>query len=107
MRLEIDPAGLDRAVNQPGVHRFLNHVADAAVRGVEQVAPVGPTKQFKGSITKTTVERTAKGPRIVVYSTDWAAHLVEYGSVNNVAFAPFRRTAARLGLHLEGGGGRP
>jgi hypothetical protein len=41
-----------------------------------------------------------------VHSTDVAAHIIEFGSANNPAYAPFRKAASALGLRLRGGGER-
>ena len=106
MKFRLNGPGVDQAIRQVGVVRFLNEVADRVVQGVESAAPER-TGKFAGSITKTAPMPDRRGVQVTVYSTDWAAHLVEFGSVNNPAYAPFRRAASSLGLRLKGGGGRP
>lgn len=106
MQFTLNKAGVDATIRQGSVVAFLNGVADRVVNGVESNAPKH-TGAFAGSITKTAPKPDPKGLRVRVYSTDWAAHLVEYGSANNPAYSPFRRAASSLGLRLLGGGTRP
>lgn len=73
-----------------------NLVASAA----RQLAPVR-TGHYQRSI-RTSVEVDAKGrPFGRVHADDIAAHIVEWGSVNNPAYAPLRRAAEALGLKLQ------
>lgn len=105
MKFRLNGPGVDHAIRQMGVVRFLNQTADTLVDRVESNAPVR-TGTFAGSITKTAPRPDPKGLEVTVYSSDWAAHLVEFGSANNPAYSPFRRAASSLGLRLRGGGER-
>lgn len=106
MKFALNPAGVDQVVGSSGVVGHLERVGSEVVRSVESHAPTH-TGDFAGSITKTGVKPDRRGLRLIVYSTDWAAHLVEFGSANNPAYSPFRRAASSLGLRLRGGGDRP
>lgn len=105
MRFSLNRPGVEAAVRSSGVVRFLEETGERVVRSVEDHAP-RHTGDFEGSITKTGVHPTAKGVELTVFSTDWAAHIVEFGSMNNPAYSPFRRAASSLGLMLRGGGER-
>jgi hypothetical protein len=41
------------------------------------------------------------GPKVYVRTTDFAGHMVEWGSQNNVAYAPIRRAVLAAGLRLD------
>lgn len=45
------------------------------------------------------VEVTEDG--VYVVNSDWAAHLAEFGSVNNPVIAPLRRAAMAAGLDVD------
>ena len=107
MRFNLNQRGVDQVVNGPKVTAFLNTAGATVKSRVEsQAAPFARTRRFSKSIVKNPVEKGPNGPRVTVHSTDFAAHIVEFGSINNVAYAPFRRAVASLGLRLEGGGER-
>lgn len=105
MRFSLDHRGLDRKLRDAGTRAMLEGAASIVVDAVEDRAP-RVTGEFAGSIVKTGVEPIGGDIGITVYSTDWAAHLVEFGSANNPAYAPFRRAASALGLKLRGEGRR-
>lgn len=107
MRFNLNQRGVDQVVNGPKVTAFLNVAGDAVQTTVEsQASAFAQTRDFATSIDQTPVERGPNGPRKTVFSRDWFAHGIEFGSINNVAYAPFRRAVASLGLRLEGGGER-
>lgn len=105
MAFKLNASGIDEIVGGGGTIRMLEEVAAKVSDGVEDEAPV-ETGHFQGSVRVLPVERTSRGASITVDSTDFAAHLVEWGSVHNPPYAPFRKAAARLGLKLRGGGQR-
>lgn len=73
-----------------------NQLASAA----RQVAP-DRTGHYKRSIrTSTEVDEHGR-PFGRVHADDIAAHLIEWGSVNNPAYAPLRRGAEQLGLKVK------
>lgn len=59
------------------------------------VAPVGETGRYAQSFAVIQV-----GGVTLVTNMDFAAHLVEFGSVNNEAYAPLRQGVRRAGLTL-------
>lgn len=108
VRFRLNESGVNEVVNSAKVHAYLEGAGDIVQKTVEaQSSGFARTRRFSRSITKTGVTKGPNGPRLTVYSTDFAAHIVEYGSINNPAYSPFRRAAAALGLHLKGGGDRP
>ena len=71
--------------------RDMAKVARVVAESVRQATPDG-TGAAKRSIR-------AAGDRVV--STDPFFHLIEWGSVNNPAYAPFRRGIRAAGLRLD------
>lgn len=71
--------------------------AAAIKSSVEQVAPTGATGNYADSIE---VNELPDGS-IVVATTDFAGHIVEWGSVNNPAYAPLRRGVRAAGARLD------
>ncbi len=107
MRFDLNESGVRQVVDSPKVTAYLNAAGEAVKSTVEaQSAGFARTRRFSRSIRKNPVERGPNGPRLTVHSTDWFAHGIEYGSINNPAYAPFRRAVAALGLKLKGGGER-
>lgn len=98
-------AGVDALLHERSVTQHLTKEAEKLVKAVERNAPV-ETGEFRGSIEALPPERTARGVEVTVHSTDFAAHIVEFGSINNPPYAPFRKAARSLGLKLRGGGER-
>jgi hypothetical protein len=80
----------------PAVVHELEQKALEARRKIELIAPSGPTGLYKRSIV---VFRD--GDAVAVGSTDFAAHLIEWGSVNNAPYAPIRRGVRAAGLDLH------
>jgi hypothetical protein len=79
-------------------YRLLRRAAArAAAEAARQVAPVGATGAYQRSIRV-----GEEGDVVAVTSSDAFAHLVEFGSVNNPAYAPLRRGARAAGLDLRG-----
>lgn len=67
------------------------------VKGVvEQIAPEGYTGDYADLIVAGEDEEGA-----YVASTDFAGHIVEFGSVNNEAYAPLRRGVISAGLSFS------
>lgn len=108
VRFRLRQAGVDDIITGPKVAAHLDDVGDKVKSTVEaQAAAFANSRHFADSIVKGPIRHTPSGPRQTVYSTDWFAHGIEYGSINNAAYAPFRRACAALGLRLTGGGDRP
>lgn len=108
VRFTLRQSGVDELANSPKVVAYLEGAGDVVKKTVEaQSAGFARTRHFSRSIRKTGVTTGHNGPRLTVFSTDWFAHGIEYGSINNAAYAPFRRACAALGLRLKGGGDLP
>ncbi len=73
----------------------VRRAADAIKAKAEQIAPRTTSYYEKHFVV---VE--GDGPT-KVGNTDFAAHMVEWGSVNNVAYAPLRRAVRAAGFHLK------
>lgn len=106
MRFTLNRAGVEQVAQSPRAAAMLTAQAAVVAGTVASVAP-RHTGDFAGSIRVAPARVVPRGLAVTVYSTDWAAHIVEFGSINNPAYAPFRRAAAALRLVLHGGGGRP
>lgn len=107
MRFTLRQQGVHEVLRGQKVEAYLRTVGETVQETIEsQASSFAHTRHFAESIEKTPVKSGNDGPTMTVYSTDWFAHGIEYGSVNNVAYAPFRRACAALGLRLKGGGER-
>ncbi len=73
---------------------YMGNVSRAVERSVQAVAP-RRTGHYRRSIV-VGVELTSEGWKARVGSNDHFWHLVEFGSVNNPAYAPLRRGMARV-----------
>lgn len=67
-----------------------DHVGKRAAGAVRQSAPTGPTGQYRRSIRSDVVLEDGRWTARVG-SSDWAWHMVEFGSANNPIYAPLRR----------------
>lgn len=79
--------------------RYLASLAAEAAKAraaAQAMAPRGATGDFASSL-----EVARDEIEIVVRSSDPFAHLVEWGSRNNPAYAPLRRGVRAAGLRLE------
>lgn len=104
MKFNLNLAGVEDVIQSVGTTAALNEMADKVVDGVEgQARRFAHTGRFAESIEKTDVKKTAEGKGITVTSTDRDAHIIEWGSVNNPPYAPFRKAASSLGLRLAQG----
>lgn len=77
--------------HQEGMAELGEQLADAA----RDVAPER-TGAYKDSI-----EVVQSAGRTAVATTDFAGHIVEFGSKNNPAYAPLRTGARKAGFRLE------
>lgn len=91
-----DPRFLAELKTQEEHRQGLLEIAEGVVPIVESLAPRGDTGEYADSI-----EAFDDGQRVGITSTDFAAHLVEYGSANNPPYAPLRRGATAAGLRLK------
>lgn len=107
MKFTLNEHGVEEVIKSNDVSRFLEHAAGQVADAVEnQAERFQQTRHFAGSIESHHPEATARGQRVTVDSSDFAAHIIEFGSSNNPPYAPFRKAASALGLRLRGGGER-
>ncbi len=86
-----EPGFEQRLRDTPEMLRARKAVAEQVVREAEAVAPEG-SGRYKRSL-----QAVVDGAEVRAESSDPAAHLVEFGSINNEAYAPLRRGAERVG----------
>jgi len=97
MRFIPNPHFTEELKVQPLYKAALEAAANAAKENAEQVAPRGETGYYESAFV---VFQDDDG-NWVLGNTDFAAHWVEWGSVNNPAYAPLRRGVQAAGLHLR------
>lgn len=85
------------------VGTYLDRLGKRVARTTRTETPLGRTHDAWKSIGSTGPTMTVAGPEVTVYSTDPFWHLIEFGSVNNPAYAPMRRAVARHGLNFRDG----
>lgn len=77
----------------PRYHAFFIEVAEQLAEGTKDaMRPFSKTGEFEDSIE-------ASAGRAGTTSHIW--HIIEYGSRNNPAYAPFRRAVRALGLRFK------
>lgn len=94
-RFVANPLAAEQMRRDPHFRFGMALIAHDVAEHVKSFAPEG-TGAFHDSI-----DSDSDGEQTVVRSTDFAAHLIEFGSVNNPAYAPFRRAIATVGLRYE------
>lgn len=114
-RVSVDRAAITKYfATDPGAQAALRVVAEQYKGVVEEASPVGtsaPWGKFGGVHGYFKRRFHVRGFRggFRVYNRDAFAHLVEYGSVNNPAYAPFRRAlrtfSGRSKINPKSGGG--
>lgn len=92
-RFRSNPAASVQLALDPEVRLNVQRKAEQVKALVIGGAPIGDTEDFVHSIFV-----APKDDGYVVYSNDFAAHLIEFGSVRNPAYAPFRRAVMAAGL---------
>jgi hypothetical protein len=95
----LNEAGIAELLHSPGVKAHLHETATKVVEEVVRIAP-RHTGHYDDSIQVGAMTETPDGPAIAVESTDFAAHLVEFGSMNNPPYAPLRRAPRNLGITI-------
>lgn len=94
MRFDLNPH-LDAELDAlPGTRRAKREVAKAIVDRATVAAPVDSQHYRRGLRWVDRPDVTAAA------ATDIASHLIEFGSMNNPAFAPLRGAARSLGLRF-------
>lgn len=110
MRVRFDHDGIRAMWHQPRVQAFVDRCAGDVAANVRASAPDGgphPGVRYRDTIATDTNRPELDAAAARVTTTDFAWHLIEYGSVNNPAYAPFRTGVERSGLrfHDPGPGG--
>jgi hypothetical protein len=103
MRFVTNPALVAELETEPDLHAMLWEEAEKVKVMVEAIAPVGnsdPGARGAGYYKRHVVVVEDKG-QVCVGDTDFAAHFVEWGSVNNPPYAPIRRGVRAAGLDLR------
>lgn len=80
--------------SQPEFQQTMRDAADAVKDSAERNSPIGETGDYIHGFT------IAARP-LRVGNRDFAAHMVEWGSVNNPPYAPLRRGVRAAGLRLD------
>jgi hypothetical protein len=97
MRFIPNPAFVEELQAQPLYNAALERGANEAKKEAEAIAPQGESGYYASHFV---VYKEENGSW-VLGNTDFAAHWVEWGSVNNPAYAPLRRAVQAAGLHLR------
>jgi hypothetical protein len=97
----VDRAAARAFAQGPAVAAELANLRARAAKETRRVAPTGPTGMYGDSIVEEPIRRTAGGLATGYGSTDFAAHIVENGSVNNQPYRPLHRGAQAVGLKVE------
>ena len=97
-----NPETLEEISTLPGAADAVKSAASAASKVAAGISPTGRTKRYASSHI---VGEPAIGDDGVLAcgygSTDFAAHLVEFGSVNNPPYRTLTRAAEAVGLTFE------
>lgn len=91
IRFERNNRTINEIKRQASYEQAVARLAEDVAQNARDVAPVH-TGAYRDSI---------KTEGSVVYSDDPFGHLVEFGSVNNPAYAPLRRGAEAAGLRID------
>jgi hypothetical protein len=80
----------------PEFQALLDEAARAVMTAAERESPIGFSEDYIHGFRLTKTPTTRR-----VGNTDFAAHLVEWGSVNNPAYSPLRRGVRAVGLRFD------
>ena len=89
---ELNHSAIKAIPEMPSIKAIVAQIAKRGATETRRIAPRGPTGQYAGSIVSGS---DSYG------STDSAAHIVEFGSVNNAPYRPLHRAAQAMGLKVE------
>lgn len=98
----INPRGIDELVRSPKMAAAVTAVAkDIAEAAPEFIPQTRQHHQASRSYRYVKAKPSPTGVRAAAITTYAFGHLVEWGSINNPAYAPLRRAAGRLGLRVR------
>lgn len=115
MRFESDPAFEAEIRKSPELDKELHSQASEVRSRAVAIAPHGPTGMYRRSLTIKSTSGTGaqfvgrladiagsntNPAKYAVATTDFAGHLVEWGSANNKPYAVLRRATRTAGLRL-------
>ena len=96
----IDHAAVARVAKGPEVVAELVEARGKLARETRRIAPHGPTNQYSESIVEGPMETDGGNVATSYGSSDWAAHIVEFGSVTSPAYRCLHRAAGALGYRV-------
>lgn len=96
MKFKRNPSFLSQLKRGVEFQAVLDDAAGAVQQAAEHETPIGATADTIHHYKTTKAPTTRK-----VGNTDPFFHLTEWGSVNNVAYAPLRRGVQAAGLRLD------
>jgi hypothetical protein len=85
--------------DQDEYRQALEEAADAVSDNAKQFAEQAHAPWMRRQ--SETIVVSTEGDEVAVVNTDYAGHLMEWGSKNNPAHAPLRRAVRAAGLHFE------
>lgn len=99
----IDPRAVNKAIaNDPQVQKALGDIAEGLAEKIRERSPLGNPRWTRNPgyfKRRTRAHKYRTWWRVDNY--DAFAHLVEWGSVNNPPYAPFRNAIETLGLRFD------
>lgn len=96
MIFSVNPLLEKELLKDPEYDDMLKKTTEDVKRVAESIAPSGRTGNYGKSFVV-----YKDGDHWVLGNTDFAAHIVEWGSVYNPAYAPLRRAVQTVGLRLS------
>lgn len=96
-----NPNFVRELANEPWARDMLHRATAAVEREAKLASPLG--SDFVGYQGRFVTR--VHGSSATVGNTDIAAHIIEYGSVNNPPYAPLRRGVSAAGLRFADTGG--
>jgi hypothetical protein len=105
MRFRYNPRVVEEVCSDPRLHRLLLARAIDVKKGIAGNLPSGATggKRVSSYSRKAYAEIEGAGRDAhAVVGTKWRlGHIIEFGSVNNPAYAPLRKSVRQTGLKFE------
>jgi HK97 gp10 family phage protein len=92
MDVRFAPQEIRDLLNGDPMKQHMRDIAKAIQERAQAIAPVD-SGDYRDSIKVGVAEQGDDGLEITVYSDDWKANFIEWGTTNNPAWAPLRRAA--------------
>ncbi len=96
--VEVYQSGVDELIANPTLGQFVSDTADRVAEAIRGDAPVH-TGDYAGSISSHPATLGPNGWSAMVTTSDFAWHLIEFGSANNPPYRPFARGVTAAGLN--------